>query len=193
MLSALVVLFVCGLVAAVLNLRFVIGGAPRRVEPNSLLVLDATTLNTVRNPTTERGPSPPTQVRGAGLVWTVDPTNNKLFGTDPVSKHVLRTETVGEQPVASAYGFHAIWVANAGNGSITYVPIGSEKLEAIGLDYVPTGIATGAGYVWVISRPASVVLRIDPKTKVVDKTVRLANPPLAVTAGNGRVRLAIGS
>ena len=36
------------------------------------------------------------------------------------------------------------------------------------------------------------VIRIDPRTKEIDRTVRLANPPLAVAVGKGRVRLAIG-
>src|SRR5581483_6581587 len=148
--------------------RFAIGGSPRRVEPNSLLVLDPGTMATLHNPKGERGPGPPKVVRGGGLVWTLDPRRNKLLATNPISHRIVRTETVGTQPVAVATGFHAAWVANSGNSSVTYVPLGSEKLEAIGLDWTPTGIATGAGYVWVISTPGRVVLRIDPETKQVD-------------------------
>jgi hypothetical protein len=38
------------------------------------------------------------------------------------------------------------------------------------------------------------VIRIDPKTKQVDKSLRLANPPLAVAVRpTGRVELAIGN
>jgi hypothetical protein len=38
------------------------------------------------------------------------------------------------------------------------------------------------------------VIRIDPKTKQVDKSVRLANPPLAVVVRSPtRVRVAIGN
>jgi hypothetical protein len=37
------------------------------------------------------------------------------------------------------------------------------------------------------------VIRIDPKTKQVDKTVRLANPPLAIEVPSPRrVQVAIG-
>jgi hypothetical protein len=44
-----------------------------------------------------------------------------------------------------------------------------------------------------VSRRSGKVIRIDPKTKQVDKSVRLANPPLAVAVRPpGRVELEIG-
>jgi streptogramin lyase len=136
---------------------------------------------------------PPRVVRGGGLVWTVDGDRNLLIGTNPLSKHVLRREVVGTEPVAVAVGFGAAWVANAGNGSITYVPLGTGKVETLGLNDQPSAIATGAGYVWVLSRRSGRVIRIDPKTKEVDKSVRLANPPLAVAVpSERRVQVAIG-
>ena len=92
----------------------------------------------------------------------------------------MRDEVVGTDPVAVAIGYGAAWVANAGNGSITRVPLTSEKIETIGLSDQPSAITTGAGYVWVLSKRSGKVIRIDPKTKQVDKTLRLANPPLAV-------------
>ena len=131
-------------------------------------------------------------MRGAGLVWTVNGANNHLFGTNPESGRVVRDEVVGTDPVAVAIGYGAAWVANAGNGSITRVPLTSEKIETIGLSDQPSAITTGAGYVWVLSKRSGKVIRIDPKSKQVDKTLRLANPPLAVAVRNGRVSLAIG-
>ena len=192
LLIVLGVIFVGGIVAAALDLRFVIGGTPRRVEPNSLLVLDARTLDTLANPRGPR-PQPPRVVRGAGLVWTVDSRNNRLIATNPVSRRVFREEVVGTEPVAVAIGFGAAWVANAGNGSITRVPLVGSKIETLGLNDQPSAIATGAGYVWVVSRRSGKVIRIDPKTKQVDKTVRLANPPLAIEVPSPRrVQVAIG-
>ncbi len=192
LLLALAVVFAAGIIAAGLDLRFTIGGAPRRVEPNSSLVLDAQTLATIRNVPGHTLSRPPAIVRGAGLVWTLDSTRNLLIGTNPVSKRVLRTEVVGNQPVAAAVGFGNVWVANAGNGTVTVVPLTSEKIETIGLDDEPSAIATGDGYVWVVSARSGRVIRIDPKTKQVTKTVRLANPPLWVLANSGRVYLEIG-
>ena len=45
----------------------------------------------------------------------------------------------------------------------------------------------------MVSEPSKKVIRIDPKTKQVDKTIRLANPPLAVEVRSpDRVAVAIG-
>ena len=188
---ALGLIFLGGIVAAALDLRFVIGGAPRRVEPNSVLTLDATSMASVAD--RKGGFAAPAVVRGDGLVWTVDGDRNLLIATNPVSKRVFRREVVGTDPVAVAIGFGAAWVANAGNGSITRVPIVGSKIETLGLNDQPSAIATGAGYVWVASRRSGKVIRIDPKTKQVDKTVRLANPPLAIVVPSPRrVQVAIG-
>jgi hypothetical protein len=190
---AIGLVFVGGIVAAALDLRFVIGGAPRRVQPNSLLVLDPKTMRTLAN-VRRAGPRAPGVVRGAGLVWRLDPARNRLIGINPVSKHVLRDEVVGTEPVAVATGFGAAWVANSGNGSITRVPLVGEKIETIGLNDQPSAIATGAGYVWVLSERSKKVIRIDPSTKQVTRTVLLANPPIAVAAPPRRgVRISIGS
>jgi hypothetical protein len=189
---ALGLVFVGGIVAAALDLRFVFGGPPRRVQPNSLLVLDPATMASIAD---VRGGTvrPPRVVKGGGLVWTVDGDRNRLIGTNPESGRVFRDEVVGTEPVAVAIGFGAAWVANAGNGSITYVPLGTGKVETLGLNDQPSAIATGAGYVWVLSRRSGKVIRIDPKTKEVDKSVRLANPPLAVAVpSRRRVQVAIG-
>jgi hypothetical protein len=189
---ALGVLFVAGVVAAALDLEFVVGKAPRSVMPDSLLVLDPKTLQTLANDR-RPGPRPPTAVRGAGLVWTVDSDRDLLTATNPVSKRVFRTEVVGSEPVAVAIGFGAAWVANSGNGTITRVPLVGSNVETIGLEDQPSAIATGAGYVWVLSKRSQKVIRIDPKTKQVTKSVRLDNPPLAVAVRvPGRVAVAIG-
>ena len=185
-------LFVAGLVAAALDLEFVVGKAPRSVKPDSLLVLDPRTLKTLANDR-RPGPRPPTVVRGAGLVWTVDGDTDKLIATNPVSKRVFRTEVVGSEPVAVAIGFGAAWVANSGNGTITRVPLVGSNVETLGLNDQPSAIATGAGYVWVLSKRSQKVIRIDPKTKQVTKSVRLDNPPLVVAVrAPGRVAVAIG-
>jgi hypothetical protein len=192
LLLALGVIFLGGIVAAALDLRYQFGGSPRRVEPNSVLVLSPTTMATVAN-RAPAGFAAPTVVRSPGLVWTVDGARDRVIATNTVTNRVFRTEVVGNTPVAVAVGFGAAWVANAGNGSITRVPLVGDKIETIGLDDQPSAIATGAGYVWVVSRRSKKVIRIDPTTKQVDKTIHLANPPLAVAVRSPeRVAVAIG-
>jgi hypothetical protein len=192
LLLALGVIFVGGIVAAVLDLRFQFGGTPRRVEPNSVLVLSPTTMATLANPA-PAGFAAPTSARSPGLAWTVDGAHDRLTATNTVTKRVFRTEVVGNNPVAVAVGFGAAWVANAGNGTITRVPLAGDKIETIGLSDQPSAIATGAGHVWVVSEASKKVIRIDPETKQVDRTIQLANPPLAVAVRSPeRVAVAIG-
>jgi hypothetical protein len=290
---AILTLFVAGLVAAALDLRFAIGGSPRRVEPNSLLVLAPRTAATRRNIELGGPPGPvsagngqvwvvvgktvrqvaPGKVRhtlsfeprdlavgrgflyagslipprrtafsngcagaeqaaagpgavwlacddravltrldartgraadvalpgrpssvalGAGRMWVTLPDQNLLLALDPATRHVVRRVTVGTTPVDVAVGFGAVWVANAGNGSVTRVDANGKKVEAIGLSEVPAAIAAGAGAVWVASTQNRTVVRIDPKDNAITKRVRLANPPLDIAAGLGRVWAPIG-
>jgi DNA-binding beta-propeller fold protein YncE len=253
---ALGLLFVGGIVAAALDLQFGFGGTPRRVEPNSLLVLDPASGATVQDrklgyePKDVRligslaaassaeapsggtacqgalllraagydwfachGPDRLVRVRlprgmrttvagisaapaaaayGSGRVWAVEKDGNELVAINPFTAKVVGTTVVGTDPVAITVGFGAVWVANAGNGSVTRVDLSNGKAEAIGLDYQPDRIAAGAGAVWVVSRNGKTVIRIDPKQREVTKTIRLANPPVDVAAGAGRVWVAIG-
>jgi len=184
--------FILGGIAVALDLKFVTGGKPRPVLPDSLLVLGPKTLDTLQNLPGQAAPPQSPVVRGAGLVWTVDTDGNRLLGTNPESGRVVRDVVVGTGPVAVAIGFGSAWVPNAENGSITRVAIAGSKVEALGLSDQPSGIATGAGYVWVISKRSRKVLRIDPKINLINKTVRLSQPPIDVVVRGGRVLVTIG-
>jgi hypothetical protein len=184
--------FLAGGLASALDLKFITGGRPRIVLANSLLVLNARTLATVRNTPGEQAPLHPPVARGAGLLWTVDRDRNRLLATAPESRHVLRDVVVGTEPVAVATGFGAAWVANSGNGSVTRVPLVGSKIETLGLSDQPSGIATGSGFVWVLSERSKKLIRIDPKTNLVSKSARFTEPPVDVVARTGRVFLTIG-
>jgi hypothetical protein len=189
---AIGLIFVAGIVAAALDLRFVIGGSPRRVEPNSVLVLDPRTMATVRNVAGGQLPSGSRFARGAGLLWTVNGATNELVAIEPQTRRVARRWKVGNDPIAVTIGYGAAWVASAGNATVTRVPLTGGKPEAIGLNDPPSAIAAGANDVWVASSRGKTVIRIDPKTKETTKTIRLANPPERVAVVRGRVWLAIG-
>ena len=163
-----------------LDLRFVIGGAPRAVEPNSLLVLDAQTLDDAAERAGRRRRPHPPVVRGRGpRLDGRTATSNHLFGTNPESGRVVRDEVVGTDPVAVAIGLRRR-LGRQRRQRLDHPRAArrATKIETIGLDDQPSAITTGAGYVWVVSKRSGKVIRIDPKTKQVDKTLRLANPPL---------------
>jgi len=184
--------FIAGGIASALDLKFITGGKPRQVLADSVLVLDAKTLTTIRNTRGEQAPPHPPVARGAGLVWTVDTDRNLLIATAPTSRRIVRRVVVGTEPVAVATGFGSAWAANSGNGSLTRVALAGSRVETLGLNDQPSGIAAGSGYVWVISRRGRKLLRIDPETNEVTNKVRLSEPPLEVATRGGRVLLTIG-
>ena len=192
LLLLVLLVFIAGGVASALDLKFITGGKPRQVLADSLLVLDAKTLTTIRNARGEQPPPHPPVARSAGLVWTVDTDRNRLIATAPTSRRVVRSVVVGTEPVAVATGFGSAWAANSGNGSLTRVALAGSRVETLGLNDQPSGIAAGPAYLWVISRRSKKLLRIDPETNEVTNKLRLSEPPLEVVARGGRVFLTIG-
>ena len=143
LLLLVLLVFIAGGVASALDLKFITGGKPRQVLADSLLVLDAKTLTTIRNARGEQPPPHPPVARGAGLVWTVDTDRNLLIATAPTSRRIVRSVVVGTEPVAVATGFGSAWAANSGNGSLTRVALAGSRVETLGLNDQPSGIAAG--------------------------------------------------
>ena len=57
---------------------------------------------------------------------------------------------VGEEPVAVAVDEQAVWVANAGDGTVSRIdPVSVEVVETIEVGGSPAGIAAARGLVWV--------------------------------------------
>jgi YVTN family beta-propeller protein len=57
---------------------------------------------------------------------------------------------VGHAPSALAVGAGAVWVANAGDGTVSRIDIAKgELVETIDVGNAPSGIAFGNGAVWV--------------------------------------------
>ena len=57
---------------------------------------------------------------------------------------------MGAGPTGIAYGAEAVWVANAGDGTVSRIdPLTEEVVKVIPVGNSPTGIAFGEGAVWV--------------------------------------------
>jgi len=56
-------------------------------------------------------------------------------------------------------------------------------VATVALGDTPSGVAVGEGAVWVAMRDDSVVLKIDPRTSTVEKTLRVAGAPGSITVG----------
>ena len=96
---------------------------------------------------------------------------------------------VGDGPDAVAVGAGTVWVANAGDGTVSEVNPTAQRVvgEPIYVGNGPTGIAVGLGAVWVALSVDGAVARIDPDTDRVVKTFSVGTNPTRVAVRFGRV------
>ena len=83
----------------------------------------------------------------------------------------------------SAVDANALGVVSANGGEIR---------RQVGVGTTPTGVAAGAGAVWVTNSADGTVSRIDPQTQAVTQTVRVGSGPSGVAVGEGAVWVANG-
>jgi ABC-type transport system substrate-binding protein/class 3 adenylate cyclase len=96
---------------------------------------------------------------------------------------------VGDGPDAVAVGAGSVWVANAGDGTVSEVNPSAQRVVGVPI-YVgngPTGIAVGGGAVWVALSLDGAVAKIDPHTDRVVKTFSVGTNPTRVAFGFGKV------
>jgi DNA-binding SARP family transcriptional activator len=151
---------------------------------------------------------------GEGALWALMGYEaDTIERIDPESKAVVATiplERVGElhgyRP-RIAVGEGAIWVASrqslwrinpATNRFVGSVPVGIEAEGSFAAGKAEGSVAAGYGAVWIMSFGDGVLLRIDPESQTVAKTIPLgtliypANQD-AIAAGEGAVWIAVTS
>jgi YVTN family beta-propeller protein len=102
---------------------------------------------------------------------------NSLAVIDPGSNDIVATVPIGLQPADVAADGDSIWVANAGDDSVTEVDAGTNA--AVGTTSPGVGVAglaAGAGAVWVGSSRGSEVVRMDPVVGSI-RSIRIAPGP----------------
>lgn len=83
----------------------------------------------------------------------------------PAAAGIAATVEVGDAPTAVAAGADAVWVANAGEGTVTRIdPVTNRVVATISVGGTPDEIAIGPDVVWVARSDNSSVLRIDPSS-----------------------------
>jgi class 3 adenylate cyclase len=93
--------------------------------------------------------APSAVVFGFGSLWVVDSDGNKVWAVDAKTNEPTGSASVGVHPTAVAAGFGSIWVASA-DGSVTRVDPETLRVQQdVVLPGTPSGIAVGAGAVWV--------------------------------------------
>jgi peptide/nickel transport system substrate-binding protein len=98
---------------------------------------------------------------------------------------------VGREPAGVVAGGGAVWVANSGERSVSWInPSTDTVVKTVPVGNGPTGIALGAGAVWVANSLDNSVSRIDSETGKVVGTVPVGGTPSGVAVGLGAVWVA---
>jgi YVTN family beta-propeller protein len=132
-----------------------------------------------------------TRGSGGGL-GHVDP--NHLGVIDPATNEIVDQIQVGIRPGAVAAAPGTVWVGNLDDRTLTKIDVkqrtssGTFSLN----NRTPTGIAVGAGSVWVAHGAVGKLAQIDPQFGQVAATIDIAGEALgtsngAVTVGEGSV------
>ena len=128
-------------------------------------------------------------VVASGSVWVSnsDCATVQRFSPATFEEGPLRAIPTGRRPSGIAAGEGAIWVAIAGDDSITRIDPGSYAVTTIPVGAGPTSVAVGAGAVWVANTAAGTVSRIDPAMRKVIATIELGNSPTGIVVAAGSV------
>ena len=108
---------------------------------------------------------------------------------DPESARITAQYPVGRGPSAMAAGGGSVWVANAGDGTISRIERGRAQIVTIPVGEDPADIAFAAGSLWVTDR-SGVVSQISPAANRVVRTIAAGNAPSGIVAGFGALWVA---
>src|SRR5262249_53396161 len=101
---------------------------------------------------------------------------NAVTRIDLAQCRVAETIKIGIDPLASAFGYGAVWVADGDSGTVAVIRPGAPKPTIVRGIPSPYGIAAAAGGVWVASNGMHDVYRIDPDTHAIVARIDLGTP-----------------
>ena len=127
---------------------------------------------------------------GEGFVWTAEGLAGSVSQIDP-SVNAVTDTFVGLAPRSNAgaiaVGEGSVWFVS-GIGTIARIT-GSETSSSFA-GFGPSAVAVGAGAVWVANRGENAVVRMNPRTLSVVRTVSVGRSPRGVAFADGVVWVA---
>jgi YVTN family beta-propeller protein len=126
---------------------------------------------------------------GEGGVWAAFGTG-EIGQIDPSTNRLVAKGVAGVTPSAVAVGEGSVWVANAGDNTVSRVnPRTASQVRAFTVGQRPLGVAVGAGAVWVANEGDDSVWRIDAaSTSAVP--IHVGKSPTGIAFGAGAVWVA---
>ena len=126
---------------------------------------------------------------GDGGVWVADPDTRTMSRISPARDRVNEVVSTPGPATHLTTASHRLWITDGSDG-VTVVGAGGHT-RTIPVGGVPTGLATGAGSVWVASTAAGTLTRVDPGRETVTATVRVGERPYAVAASPQAIWVAV--
>jgi YVTN family beta-propeller protein len=122
---------------------------------DNLLVLVRADGSELRTPV-GRAPVSVALDRRNGNLWVVNRDSGDVTVVDENGNYVRRSIVVGSQPSAIAIGYHAAWVADSGESTVTRIGLDDFSATHIPVGAAPTAVETYDKRVWVALRDGSV-------------------------------------
>jgi YVTN family beta-propeller protein len=126
---------------------------------------------------------------GLGSVWAAF-GGGEVGKIDPRSNNVVATGVVGSSPSSVAVGEGWVWVANAGDNTVSQVnPRTTSAVAAPTVGRRPQSVTVGDGAVWVANESDGTVSRIDAASRS-STTIPVGRAPTGIAFGAGAVWVA---
>jgi YVTN family beta-propeller protein len=111
---------------------------------------------------------------------------------DPAANRVVEKGVAGVSPSAIAIGEGSVWVANAGDNTVSRInPRTASEVSDSTVGRRPRGVAVGAGAVWVTNEAEDTVTQIDAASGSAS-TIDVGKAPAGIAFGAGAVWVANG-
>jgi DNA-binding SARP family transcriptional activator/streptogramin lyase len=151
-------------------------------------------LKTARLERTYRVQAFPIDVKvGLGAAWVTNGGDGSVSRINLEDGSVERVP-IGIGPGSLAIAFGSLWIiAGGGQDTIWRLNPSTRQADAvINVGKYPFDIVSAAHAVWVTRREAGIVLRIDPRTNTVTKTIHLGFKPQGMTVGDDALWVTVG-
>ena len=109
---------------------------------------------------------------------------------DPDEAKITTQYRLGAAPGAAAEGAGSVWVANPGDGTVSRLHPGEDRVETIDVGQSPAALAFGGGSMWVAAADDGALAQIDADANRVVQRIPVGNGASAVAVGYGAIWVA---
>jgi YVTN family beta-propeller protein len=174
-----------------------VGGAPGAVAVDAGAVWVADTgAGTVARvdgdgvDTIDVGAGPVGLAVSGGSLWVAVADDGAVAQVDPVARRVVQRIPAGNGLRALAAGDGAVWALAGLDGALVRIDVSTGRTTRFILGGRPSGVAVGAGGVWVADEESGSVIHVDPRSGDAAPPIAVGHDPGAVAVGLGAVWVA---